>query len=53
MFIIYNSVHYHISSVINFSNGKINKQTKMVDELEQRQILEKQKYIKRQEEHLT
>ena len=37
-FLIYNDVHYHIPSVVIFSNGKINKQTKMVGELEQRQI---------------
>ena len=40
-FIVYNDARYHIPSVSIFSNGKINKQTKMVEELEQRQISEK------------
>ena len=30
-FIVYNDVHYHISSVVIFSNGKINKQTERTD----------------------
>ena len=49
-FIVYNDVHYHIPSVVVFSNGKINKQTKMADASEQRQISEKQVYIRREEE---
>ena len=44
----YNEVHYHTSSVVVFANGKINKQTKMVDKLEQRQISEKQIYNQRE-----
>ena len=30
-FLVYNEVHYHIPSVVTFSNGKINKQPKMTD----------------------
>ena len=48
-FIVYNDAHYHIPSAIILSNRKIIRQTKMVDKLEQRQISEKQTYIKRQE----
>ena len=45
---MYNDAHYHIPSVVIFSSGKTNKHTKMVGELEQRQISEIQTYIKRQ-----
>ena len=47
-FIVYNDVHYHIPSVIIFSNGK-EEQTKMADASEQTQISEK-RYITRERE---
>ena len=30
-FLVYNEVHYHIPSVVTFSNGEINEESKMTD----------------------
>ena len=48
--LVHNDVHYHIPPVVIFSNGKKTKKSKMDEASEQRQVLEKMTYIKRQEE---
>ena len=39
-------MHYHTLSVVMFANGKKTKQPKMGDASEQKQIAERQLYIK-------